>query len=436
MMLNIYGDKDILQAALGAYDSITISEGGDNSFNAVTGKDGPSDWTVISTFNDSGIGGSGMQAYVIDTGDGNCIISFRGTSPDNLDEFVKDVMCADIGMLNNGETAQQQKAREYVEYLMNEVGLKDRYQNFTFTGHSLGGNLAESAAITVPEDMRERCNAISLDGPGFSKAYIEAHREEIQAMSDQLTRYKWSMISGFLKDLPGETSKALDINPEVKSKPNFFTGAFLYEIKPSFFSGSLLSGINYEFAKHTAYDLVVDENGNFPVCEDKDSYKKLKDISSAADEIARLISQKTPYGQLFSKWMSTWGSAVAGQGKRPSESVTVLPSNSVIPSHSVVAGTGGGYHCFSVNREGVQRHLQAIGGYSDAINKVVSELTETMSRLSAVMSVDSNLSAAVEILKNDMRANAKSVRSFSESGVRCMNSYGECETRVTEYAHL
>ena len=198
-----YTAQQLTEAAWFSYNDYNISPENNSYSDLTKNYDDPyKRWTVINSFNDEGPGGSGLQAYVIDTDDGNCIITFRGTHPVSDSDIAQDIFMADLGLLNSGETPQQKAAEKYVEYIYEQLG--DRYKEFTFVGHSLGGNLAEHAAITAPAEMKSRCNAVSLDGPGFSDVYIKEHSAEIMAMNGRLERYTWSTIGAFLNPLPGE----------------------------------------------------------------------------------------------------------------------------------------------------------------------------------------------------------------------------------------
>ena len=199
----MYTDQQITKAAQMAYNDYDISSG-DNSIDSVN-----EGWKIINSYNDEGAFGSGLQAYVIDTNDGNCIISFRGTQPTSARSFSQDILFADLGLLNSGETPQQKAAEKYVQYIYEQLG--DKYQNFTFVGHSLGGNIAEHAAITAPDEMKIRSRAVSLDGPGFSDIYIQEHKSEIAQMTGRLERNSWSTIGAFLHSVPGEEYNYIEV---------------------------------------------------------------------------------------------------------------------------------------------------------------------------------------------------------------------------------
>lgn len=157
-------------------------------------------WRVVDVCNDQNA--SGYYGMLIDTGDGNAIIGCRGSESTDVATGLKDWGEADLGLLDSTLTSQQAVAEAYMEELWRKYG--DKYNSFSLTGHSLGGNLAMHMTITAPEEMRgsiERC--LSYDGPGFSEEYIQAHRDEIERASGSIDHYTWSWVGSLLNSLPG-----------------------------------------------------------------------------------------------------------------------------------------------------------------------------------------------------------------------------------------
>ena len=189
-------------------------------------------WTIRDVGNDQR--NSGMYGCMIDTQDGEAIISFRGSESTDLITGYKDWVEADLGLLNEDETRQQQKAREYVEYLYNKY---PEYDQFGLTGHSLGGNLAEHATITASDGMRDKISiCMSLDGPGYSQEYIDAHWDEIQKSSHLIEHYQWSPVGTLLRAIPG---------------PKYYT----------------VEADGVSFGRHSTKNLHYDEDGNLILSE-------------------------------------------------------------------------------------------------------------------------------------------------------------------------
>ena len=158
------------------------------------------DWTIADVCNHEN--GSGYYGCLIDMGDGNAIIGCRGSEQYDWGQVGRDWGVADLGLLNSSLTTQQADATEYMRYIYENFG--DKYGNFSITGHSLGGNLAEHCAVTAPEGMRDKIDhVINYDGPGYSDEYIEAHLDDIARVSDKIDHYQHSWVGSFLNPLPG-----------------------------------------------------------------------------------------------------------------------------------------------------------------------------------------------------------------------------------------
>lgn len=163
-------------------------------------------WSIIDICNDQH--GSGMYACTIDTADGDALISFRGSESDTIENIEKDWGGSDLGLLNSTLTPQQKRAQEYTREIWGKYG--DDYNCFGFTGHSLGGNLAEHAGITAPDSMRDKIKqCVSLDGPGFSENYMTEHAAEILKSKKYLTHYQWSVIGTLLYMVPAADNRTI-----------------------------------------------------------------------------------------------------------------------------------------------------------------------------------------------------------------------------------
>lgn len=164
-------------------------------------------WKVVDACDDNTR--SGMYGCLIDTGDGSAIIGFRGSeSMEDVSQFAKDWIVADMGLLGNEETLQQHMAEKYTKHVWENYG--KWYRNFSLTGHSLGGNLAEHAVITAPDEMRGKIDrSINYDGPGFSDEYLKSHIKDISAVSGKLAHYHWSIVGSLLFPVPGSDEKVI-----------------------------------------------------------------------------------------------------------------------------------------------------------------------------------------------------------------------------------
>lgn len=161
----------------------------------------------IGNYQDS----TGMYACMIETGEDEAMIAFRGSESDSLDQTFKDWGVADLGLLNSVLTKQQASAETYMKYIYETYG--GQYESFGLTGHSLGGNLAEHAVITAPDKMKKKISrCISFDGPGYSAAYIAAHALDINGAKGLIEHYQWSWVGTLLTPLPGTDYRTIDAN--------------------------------------------------------------------------------------------------------------------------------------------------------------------------------------------------------------------------------
>lgn len=168
-----------------------------------------SDWKIVDYYdtNRNTANDTGFYGCVIDVGDGDAIVAFRGSEgATNLSNLQHDWIEADLGLLNSTLTIQQGEVYKFLKQI-SESDYIDDYDSLGMTGHSLGGNLAMHGAIVsaMPEigldDKLERC--VSYDGPGYSDEYIDLYGEYIDKVNGKITHYKWSPVGGLLFELPG-----------------------------------------------------------------------------------------------------------------------------------------------------------------------------------------------------------------------------------------
>ena len=166
-------------------------------------------WKVVDVCDKNNA--SGMYGCLIDTGDGNAILGFRGSESYDSAQSYRDWVVADVGMLDSYTTEQQYDASRYTREIWEKYGKK--YSTFSFTGHSLGGNLAEHSGITAPEAMRSHIDhTISFDGPGFSNEYLKFHKEDIEKSKEYSTHYAWSWVGCLLTQPSGVENRIIDAN--------------------------------------------------------------------------------------------------------------------------------------------------------------------------------------------------------------------------------
>ena len=195
-------------------------------------------WHVAAVYDTNAV--NGFYACVLETSPGRAVICFRGS--DRMERgfanLKNDWVEADLGLLNATVTEQQ---RETEKFLQEYRPLLRQYQRLTLTGHSLGGNLAEYAAIRSVryglDGLLEQC--VSLDGPGFSDEFIGQNAAILKRVCAKMKHYHWSFVGDMLHELPGVTYRCLQV--QNLSKTDQYNAV----------------------SRHDTKYLTVDENGRF-----------------------------------------------------------------------------------------------------------------------------------------------------------------------------
>lgn len=225
-----------------------------------------SDWNVVDYYDSNDkTGFFGMVLQDPDTGD--LVVVFRGSEgagpTDNFaDNLRHDWTEADVGLMCTTQTRQQAEAEKFLQ----QIAASDYYKeggNIIFTGHSLGGNLAQHAIVTAAK------NGISLDrilecrtydSPGFSDEYIKEHMAEIAMIAGRTKRFQWSGVGHLLEPLPGTT----DVPVMIQQSDSLF-----YNI----------------IGKHGLENLSFDSNGSLVPTQVGALEISFRDISRAFDHL-------------------------------------------------------------------------------------------------------------------------------------------------------
>lgn len=211
------------------------------------------DWQIVDRYDNNGKDGTGFYGCVIKTGDGDAIVAFRGSEgmmdgmQPNWDNLAHDWYDGDLKLLNSEMTTQQADAQKFVEQIQNSDYIND-INNLSFTGHSLGGNLAEFAAIEALDGPMaskvERC--VNFDGPGFSTEYIDKLKKDpelMAAIEGKIDHYWWSAVGNMLYPVPGSNKQHI-------------------KIKQFDEDGGVLGNLGYVIiGKHSTTSVIFDENG-------------------------------------------------------------------------------------------------------------------------------------------------------------------------------
>lgn len=132
--------------------------------------------------------GSGFSAFAVaDPINNNVVVACRGTE---LGKIGKDPITAgkdlyeDVNLALKQQTLQQKD----MDVFMNDLQ-KGGYGEYSFTGHSLGGNLAMYGAITLKDKSKlKECK--TFNAPGFNKGFHKKYKNEINAAKKRMTAYQ------------------------------------------------------------------------------------------------------------------------------------------------------------------------------------------------------------------------------------------------------
>lgn len=129
--------------------------------------------------------GSGFAAMAIRDPDKNVTVATRGTEGFNFDyDSTKDVV-ADIELAYSISTSQQEKMEAFMRALEEE----NEYEGYYFTGHSLGGNLANYGAMSMKPISKVK-GVVTFNAPGFNEALFYKYAAEISVIHDRIINYQ------------------------------------------------------------------------------------------------------------------------------------------------------------------------------------------------------------------------------------------------------
>jgi len=158
---------------------------GDNYSKAITTlivKVKDKDYTIVQTMNDRE--GTGFAAFAIRDPSNNVTVACRGTEGFSFDYDSRKDVYADVQLAYTLQTSQQEKMKEFVHQLQ-----KGGYDNYYFTGHSLGGNLAMYGAICL--DYPDKLGGVvTYNAPGFNSAFMVITAERLAEIRKKIISYQ------------------------------------------------------------------------------------------------------------------------------------------------------------------------------------------------------------------------------------------------------
>lgn len=227
----------------------------------------------INSWNISGVhdtnSQNGFYACIIETAPGEAAVGFRGSEDmGDLSNVANDWVGADIGLVNSTCTNQQKEVDRFLQKYKDQL---NGYDSVAMAGHSLGGNLAEYATIASYkyglDDNIKQC--VSMDGPGFSKEFIDKYRDQIEKMSGVMYHPRWSFVGTMLNDLPGVEYQYVQVEAKVTKDEE---------------GNEIVDEYNAATRHDTKY-LVYDENGKLVEGEQDDLSKITSVISEGVDHL-------------------------------------------------------------------------------------------------------------------------------------------------------
>ncbi len=228
-------------------------------------------WSLADVHDTNSV--NGFYGCVIDTGDGNAALSFRGSeNMTKTENWIPDWIISDFGLLNDTETMQQTEVKKWLEDPESNKILQQ--YKLTATGHSLGGNLAEFSTIIAGkyglDDNIVKC--YNNDGPGFSDEFQHKYRKEIAKNGSKVVHYIWSPVGASLNTLDGEEIHYLNVtNKNLKDNEDPYNW----------------------ITRHDTKYLVFNEDGSFSYAEKQDTVSNALGYATRFFENSGFMAQDT-----------------------------------------------------------------------------------------------------------------------------------------------
>ncbi len=175
--------------------------------------------------------GTGFAALAIEgPEEGTLTVAVRGTEGFSFDYDSKKDVFSDLQLGLLEETNQQAKMNEFM------ADLGDDYDSIYLTGHSLGGNLAVSGALSY--EHKEKIQQVyTYNAPGQNNEFKDAHKDDIHELEDRIVNYQ------------NECDMVSDINDPIG------------EVKIIKTTKDTASYNPIDFDNHLLYTYTYDENG-------------------------------------------------------------------------------------------------------------------------------------------------------------------------------
>lgn len=159
-----------------------LGDGYASSIDSLLQKVEGQDYTIVQTRDDKD--GTGFAAMAISDPGGGVTVACRGTEGFSLDYDSRKDVIADIELVASLQTCQQKEMEKFVKNLE-----QSNYSSYSFTGHSLGGNLAMYGAICLT-NPNKLGTCTTFNAPGFNAAFLERYKVRISRIDDRMISFQ------------------------------------------------------------------------------------------------------------------------------------------------------------------------------------------------------------------------------------------------------
>ena len=170
-------------------------------------------WQVVDIHDTNNV--NGFYGCAVDTGNGDLVLSFRGSETGAKGKTIDDWGINDVGLLI--ETPEEMTP-QHLEGIRWANDLKralffEQYKTLAFTGHSLGGNISEFMGMYYfSQYYPEKCTQIfNLDGPGENQLMMDHFKDNYQIMDGKMFLFKASGVGTIFHENASEYMESVRI---------------------------------------------------------------------------------------------------------------------------------------------------------------------------------------------------------------------------------
>ena len=160
--------KELLNKLGGEYKS---------ALNDLIEKTEGKDYTIVKAQDDANK--TGFAAFAVKDPGNGVTVACRGTEFNTAEDIV-----ADFQLAYEMQSLQQEKMDAFVNSLE-----KQGYDSYSFTGHSLGGNLAMYGAMSL-DNPSTLDTSVTFNAPGFNAGFLSQNKARIDRIEDRMTNFQ------------------------------------------------------------------------------------------------------------------------------------------------------------------------------------------------------------------------------------------------------